>query len=151
MSVAQQMSALELANRTRARSAEVRLEIACLSKESGRERLADLLCAHDERIDPIPVGRLLMTVRGVHDVKSGELLRAAGVLSSTKRVRNLTDRQRLALAQHLRSWELWPCSRYRGTRVPEAARLRGVLEAIAGGHEDPVRLAREALDARRAA
>ena len=89
---AQSLAALEVANRTRRESADVRREIAAgLSIE---EALAD------PRSGAMPIGRLLRAIPRYGEMKTARLMRQVGV-TSTKRVRDLTDRQRHELVLRL--------------------------------------------------
>lgn len=101
--VRQQQDALTLANHVRLQCSRIKTEIAGLSQRDGCLRVAAML---DSPVDgpagALRVGALLESVHRLGLHKSARLLRDAGVFSPQRRVRDLTGRQRRALAGLLR-------------------------------------------------
>ena len=106
--VAQRDLALQKANDVRTANARLLEEIATMPRQQGREFVADLLCDPPENVGAIPVARLLLALRRVGPTKTTEWMRAIGVVTPTRRVRELTVRQRGELAARvvrLSEWE----------------------------------------------
>jgi hypothetical protein len=99
----QVMEALELANTTRIEMAAVCRDIAAATKRDGRNMAGELLASGDPRIEPMPIHRLLDAIPRVGYVKVAKTLQRAGVVAGSRRVRDLTDRQRTALVDMLLS------------------------------------------------
>lgn len=97
----QRMSALARANEVRIENAQVLAEIHGLSYREGMRRVAGLL-AEPGTCGALPVYRLLMAPRRIGASKVATILRAAGVVSGDRRVRELSPRQRDMLAGLLR-------------------------------------------------
>lgn len=109
----QWQQALTRANNTRFATSAYRRHIATLSREDGSVAVAELL-EGDPPADlaSIPIGRLLTTIMSIGHRNLAMLLRHAGIMSAQRRVRELTPRQRLALAYALRNREvLYPFAR----------------------------------------
>lgn len=98
----QAAKALRAANERRAILAALREHIATLGLRDGCAFVANLLDDPGEHEAAIPVGRLLMSVDRFGMQSLTLALRDAGILSADKRVRDLTPRQRTALADVLR-------------------------------------------------
>jgi hypothetical protein len=102
----QHMTALALANATRIRQGKFRRDIYTLGHADGRELIARLLIGDvemDEAVSRIPVGRFLGSVYRFGPAGRERALRSAGVVSEDRRVSELTNRQRVALAA-----AVWP-------------------------------------------
>lgn len=96
--------ALEAGNRVRVAQANLKVEIAGLPQVEGMAVVADLLEAGDmDVIGGMRVESLLCACRGIGRGKVGRLLVTAGC-SGTRRVRELTGRQREAVAESLRAY-----------------------------------------------
>lgn len=109
----QRTDALALANHVRIASARFKEDIAGRSETEGRRLVAEFLA------NPItgPTGhlkinRLILAIDRVGDQQLRLILRYAGVHNPEKHVRNLTDRQRMALAEVIEDKQiLYPGSR----------------------------------------
>jgi hypothetical protein len=99
----QHLSALALANETRQAHAAVLRSVKALPRIAGARRVADLLAEPDDATGSLRLGRLLAAIyRYQHRAVLRALDRAAmqpGCLE--RRVRDLTERQRLALGREL--------------------------------------------------
>jgi hypothetical protein len=90
----QQLQALAIANRVRSDGVAVQREIA-----AGTLTVVDAL--EDPRASGLHVGRLLCAQRGYGPGKAHRLLGSLGIWP-TRRVRDLTERQRKLIAETLR-------------------------------------------------
>lgn len=104
---AQQHAALRRANEIRVAQSRIRKALAALPASDGLALAADLITAEplDSAVASMPVGRLLRHVRGIGHPRSEALLSwAAGTpIKASRRIRQLTRRQRTAIAQALRA------------------------------------------------
>lgn len=102
----QPMQALELANATRIANAKLRREVRALGAKRGALRVAHALeWEHDDpQTGSLRIGHFLCAVQYLHEVKVTRCLAAANVRFSDKKVRDLTKRQREAIAIQLRMW-----------------------------------------------
>lgn len=105
----QHMDALDKANAVYSQMAHLRKSLKELSQAEALMLLADMLCAPDDCLDAplgaLRAGKALSAVRGIGAPRAERLLRDAlgeWVPSSSKRVRDLTERQRRLLAAELR-------------------------------------------------
>lgn len=100
----QWQDALDVGNRVRVAQANLKVEIAGLPQGEGLAVVAELLESGDLGVvGGMRVESLLVAVRGVGRGKVGRLLVSAGC-SGSRRVRELTERQRLAIAVSLRAY-----------------------------------------------
>jgi translation elongation factor EF-1beta len=100
---------LTRANDVRFGLAEIRQKIERFDAAGGREQMAELLMNPDEIVGAAQVGKLLRYPRGIGDVKVRRLLISTQT-KPTKRVRELTERQRRVLATAVRNrykYEKW--------------------------------------------
>lgn len=100
--VAQRDAAMALANQIRSAMKNIKGEIKPLSHRDGCARVAEFLIDPEEPAAAIRVRALLRAIRLMGNTKADNLLWQAGIANGDKRVRELTDRQRVALADHLR-------------------------------------------------
>ena len=102
----QHMQALQTANVKRTKMAALKREIAALSSREGAALVADIVenDADDDVRGGVRIRPLLVSVTGIGDEMAGVCLRKAGVSYYEKRLRDLTDRQRAAVALQLRLW-----------------------------------------------
>lgn len=100
----QSLAALQNANDKRSAMLAARHQIASLRLMEGRLLVADFLVCDVESpgAESTPVWRLLNAIRGFGPYKAERALIRAGIISGDKRVRDLTNRQRVALAEQLR-------------------------------------------------
>lgn len=98
---AQRMRALERAQRLRLAGAHRRQEIKQLDALEGRGMVADMLEHPDEATLSLRVDRLLTAIRYVQTGHASRWMMAADV-GSLRKVRQLTERQRLELARLVR-------------------------------------------------
>lgn len=117
----QRQEALALANAQRAAQAAFRREVAAMSRLEGMGVVAAALEDPDEAVGAMRLGVVLAAPRGCSSGTAKRLLRHAGVGSSDRRVRELTERQRKVLALALRSPA--GCSALRGVVVRQLDRL----------------------------
>lgn len=105
VTVEQSMSALEHANMVRFRQAEIRRELRALSMREGRLRVAELIESRERAIERFPVLRLITAIFRFSTARAAKLLaQGLGVQNvATRRVEDLTDRQRALLVKALRS------------------------------------------------
>jgi hypothetical protein len=94
----QRFEALAIANRRRVRGANVRRHIRGLPLLDGVMEVARFLKEQDDDVWAMPVSRLVFSVHRLYEKKGTPMLFAAGIHAHHKRVRDLTDRQREALA-----------------------------------------------------
>jgi hypothetical protein len=100
----QYMPALASGQSKRLERARLRRSIAELSRPVGCLRVAELLEEPPDVIDTLLVSDLLQWVHMVGRSQARSILRFAdpiGVISEFRQVRELTERQRIALADHL--------------------------------------------------
>lgn len=109
----QPLAALAVANERRIRMAATLNQIRPLNPRAGREHAAAIIDNPDEHERVLPLYRLLAAIRWVGDDQIGRLLQRAGIVRPNKRLGDLTDRQRRALADALRD----AAANYRGTRT----------------------------------
>jgi hypothetical protein len=101
----QHMEALQRANDVRKHNSDLKADLAALSRGNGAVMLANLLCEEpDSLFGAMPVQSALRAIRGIGREKAGTILIAAGVKGVTRRVRDLTVRQREFIALALRSY-----------------------------------------------
>lgn len=100
---AQHMVALQSANRVRLGNARVKAEIAALPRAEGFALVAEVLLDPADPAASIRVGALLDSIDHNGPKVSQAQLRAAGIWSRERFVRELTVRQRRALAEVLRA------------------------------------------------
>lgn len=99
----QSLAALEKANHHRLAVAAERRRISDLPGSEGREALAELLeLTSDPALLSGRVSHYLRAVRGIGTQQIARFLRTLGVIDSSKRVRDLTKRQRDLLIAELR-------------------------------------------------
>lgn len=108
MTADQRLEALARANQVRCANVQTKRMIHTLPLHEGRLLVAELL--EDETVvslpvGALPVGRLLSSINRLGRAGTLRLLRRAEVSSWDKRVRELTSRQRLAVARQLRGDE----------------------------------------------
>lgn len=99
----QHLEALEHANRVRYRRAEIRRRARAAGPDGGRAVVAGLLEDPEAcgLVATLPVLRLLTWAPRLGPKAAVRLLREVGVVGELRRVGQLTDRQRLALAARL--------------------------------------------------
>lgn len=103
MEFRQSLLALDRANKIRCDMSALKHEIFELPHIEGRALVATILERPTEAALPMPVWDLLLSVRKMGSVKANRWLqRACPGMPPGKRVRDLTTRQRLELAQILR-------------------------------------------------
>lgn len=102
----QAREALAWANEVRLSNATYRREVLAMSPRAGAEYVADSIEQdwESECLGSIPMDRLLMSVRRLGAGKMSRCLTVAGVSYHHKRLRDLTERQRVAVAAQLRLW-----------------------------------------------
>jgi hypothetical protein len=102
----QSMQALAYANEVRTANANFRRTVAAMTARGGAEYVADAIeCDYGhETIGALPVDRMLLSVHKLGSVKAAKCLTAAGVVNHGRRLRELTPRQRKAVAMQLRLW-----------------------------------------------
>lgn len=102
----QALRALERANRTRLASAALRRELHALDRPEAIAVVAHHLADPDEIVGSIPVGRLLRFVPRIGSERAGRILSRVGIngVRSSRRVRDLTERERRDLASVLREY-----------------------------------------------
>lgn len=108
----QRLAALALANMVRTTNARTLREIRRAPYVDGMVHVMDILSGDVKGpVGQIPVGRLLLCPRGLGQTKAQKILRAAGIYSGDRRLRQLTPRQRNELVMFLRFPRLlWPHS-----------------------------------------
>lgn len=89
--------ALELANEVRHRNAVTKIQVARLDRHAGYKAVAEIIDSPDGPGGALQVGQLINAIHRVNDATSGPLLIRAGVYKTSRRVRDLTPRQRAAL------------------------------------------------------
>lgn len=102
----QHMQALANANEIRLGVAAAKQRVKALPPRAGAELVADIV--ENDYADPV-IGTvrmypLLVSVKKIGDEKARTCLKAAGVMYYEKRLRDLTKRQRDAVALQLRLW-----------------------------------------------
>lgn len=102
MNADQREAALKLANTIRLRNAETKQRISGFSTPDGCRLVADMLFDPDGPALTIQVGPLVEAIRGIGPYVSGPMLCQAGIYRHSRHVRDLTDRQKQALANLLR-------------------------------------------------
>ncbi len=103
----QRERALELANQIRSANATTCRELRGLPFREGADLLADLLeSGQVGAAGSMPVGRLVKCVRLIGDEGARRLMREADISSQDRKVRQLTVRQRQALAFALRQHKM---------------------------------------------
>lgn len=102
----QHMQALQYANQIRCANAAWVRTVAAMSPRAGAEFVADAIeCDYDhESLGTLAVNRALLAVHRLGQHKAERCLRAAGVANEAKKLRDLTKRQRVAVAAQLRLW-----------------------------------------------
>lgn len=94
------MQALARANEIRAANALLSKEIRSLGPTVGLVRAARVLRTMEGESGAMPIARLLLSVHRLGDRKAGGVLRRAGISLGTRRIRDLTQRQR----DHIADW-----------------------------------------------
>lgn len=98
----QQQAALQLANEVRVANSHTVRAIKAQPYRDGLRQVADILRAgSDDATGRLPIVRLLSAPRHIGQVRVAALLRSAGILSGDRRLRELTRRQRLLLADQI--------------------------------------------------
>lgn len=118
----QQMAALALANAVRTANANTLKGIGAMPYLDGIDAVIGLLRDADEKgpLGVLTIRRLLMSPAKFGEGKVTDLLRAAGIGTGDRRLRQLTRRQRDALVFHLEYPQtLWPA-----TSIPRRRRAR---------------------------
>lgn len=98
----QRMEALRVANAVRFGMRDVKRTVGAMATDDGLREIADRLERADAAVMPMPIGDLLGAPRRVGRVRVCRWLDVAGVRSADRRVRDLSERQRLLLARMLR-------------------------------------------------
>lgn len=104
MPVAQHMAALRLGNRHRLRHADLRKRIAAKPREKGRDHAARVI-ESPNGYRGLRVELLLTAVERIGPTVAGRMLHGIGVNPRAK-LGELTTRQRLLLAHHLRGGDV---------------------------------------------
>lgn len=89
-------------NRVRAKVAELKDSVREAPRDEALEKVADIIQDPPEEFGSIRVGKLLRCVPYVGSAKVRLAVRFAGIASEDKRLRQLSERQRLALAEEVR-------------------------------------------------
>lgn len=97
----QRDNALILANQVRMSNAQLRAELAALTRAAGCQRVAQMMLEPSGPVLSFPVGRLLTSIDHIGEQSMIRYLRYADIFSATKRVGALTTRQRRKLADAL--------------------------------------------------
>lgn len=97
----QRLAALAHGNQARMANAQLRRDLKAMRKRDAYEEVAALLESPVWPADALPVMRLLVSVPGVGPERASRWLVRAGVVSGSRRVRELTVRQRTVLARVL--------------------------------------------------
>lgn len=102
----QQMLALSVANEKRRGVAAFKVEVAGLRPREAADVVAEAILKdyEDRIIGTARIRPLLLSVPGLGNVKVMRCLKLAGVEYPDKRLRDLTARQRTAVALQLRIW-----------------------------------------------
>lgn len=98
----QRMEALRVANAVRFGMRDVKRRVGRMATDDGLREIADRLEHADAMVMPMAIGDLLGAPRRVGRVSVHGWLNVAGVRSADRRVRDLSERQRLLLARLLR-------------------------------------------------
>lgn len=106
---AQCLTALKTANEHRSIIADFKRRLHALTCHEGAALLSDCLRNYnDERDDPafgaMQIQAALLSVRGIGRTKASIIIRQANVHALSRRVRDLTDRQRAVIAEALETW-----------------------------------------------
>jgi hypothetical protein len=114
--VPQHMQALAAANEIRMAIADFKRDTRLLGTRGAALRVADVLDGDHDAPEQIRVQHLLSCIPRVGQGKVGTLMHTAGVGSWTKRLGDLTPRQRRVLALQLRLWvEGWQSNTVRAS------------------------------------
>ena len=103
----QRMSALQQAQKMRLAATEIKRGIFALPYDEGCELVSDLLQHPSQAVLSVRVGHLLTSIRGVGPRSAQTWLTRADVRSQDRQVRQLSDRQRLELANVVRKGRTW--------------------------------------------
>lgn len=100
----QQRSAIVRANQVRSRNMRTQRDIKALRPGDGRVAVADLLVGYrdGDPIGALSIRRLVLAIRAFGESKFQRLAMHAGIHTGDRKVRELSDRQRLAVADALR-------------------------------------------------
>lgn len=98
----QRMSALLIANDRRVGISRYRKQIALLSYSQGRAIVCGILEQPTAPMTSARIGLLLGSIRRVGVSKASKWIKEAGIVSADRKVGELTDRQRMALAAAIR-------------------------------------------------
>lgn len=100
--------ALGLANHVRTANREMKADIGAMDRNTAIRRVISLMDNPDGPHGGMQIGQLLQAIPAFGEVKSARVLTLAGVLStplsSTRKVRSLTPRQRVSIA--IKLWDL---------------------------------------------
>jgi hypothetical protein len=113
---AQQLQALELANRTRLAKATLKRDLAAMPSADAVRFVAALIKDGDETVLKCRLGELLLACRGLGQEALRAVTRHAEIVTADRRVSELTPRQHAALLTVLRSPALMP-PRFRRSAV----------------------------------
>lgn len=104
----QHLTALRIANHVRTANCTLKAEIAAMDRDTAIRRVIHLIDNPDGSHGGMQLGQLILAIPGFGEYKAARVLTLAGVLStpvsSTRKVRALTVRQRVSIAIEL--WEL---------------------------------------------
>lgn len=95
------LAALAKANVIRKSNADFIRQLRTGPGEAARFLVAAALVEPDDATGALPVRRLLLGIPRFGAARAGRYLRAAGIVSGDRRVRDLSDRQRQQLARWL--------------------------------------------------
>ena len=102
--IEQRDNALAIANEARFAWCRIRREIHALGHAAGLSRLADLIEQSDSVVLGQPVERALTrSVRSMSWAKADHIMAAAGIRIGTRRLRELSERQRAVIVDQLRN------------------------------------------------
>lgn len=96
---------LDLANHARTSNRLLKAELAALTRTEAIERVLDLIDKPAGPVGGMQIGHLIQAIPFYGETKMAEILTRAGVnstpMSSTRKLRSLTDRQKHALTAEL--------------------------------------------------
>jgi hypothetical protein len=102
---AQQLNALFLANTMRLAAAEFKRELSRLDRHAGACRLASVLSDDcDGPLGALQIQAALRALRGIGSEKASRIARWADVTVASRRIRDLTPRQRAVIANALETY-----------------------------------------------
>lgn len=97
----ERVARLQIANRVRLSNHRTKAELGGMARFEGAARVAEILRDPAGDIGACQIHELLGAIRHVGPTKVTALLKEAGVWAPSRRVRDLTERQRHALADVL--------------------------------------------------